>query len=62
MNMGNSFDNGRLMKLLVRKQAVWLRGFYLSVRVFCIFVTAWKELFNIIKVDFLSPYYSFELY
>ncbi|SFC74841.1 hypothetical protein SAMN05216286_3080 [Kosakonia oryzae] len=62
MNMGNSFDNGRVMKLLVRRLAIWLSGFYLSVRVFCIFVTAWKELFNIIKVDLFSPYYLFELY
>jgi hypothetical protein len=62
MNMGNSFDNGRVMKPLVRKLAVWLSAFYLSVRAFCIFVTAWKELFNIIKVDLFSPYYLFELY
>lgn len=62
MNMGNSFDNGRVMKLLVRKLANWLSGFYLSVRVFCIFVTASKELFNIIKVDLFSLYYLFELY
>jgi len=55
--MGNSFDNGRVMELLIKKLAARLRYFYLSVRAFCIFVTAGKELFNIIKVDLFSSYY-----